>query len=251
MGRDGGSVYEKYASKYISDELQKLHISPFFEYSYSQYFTFVNKGDTLSSQNIIGRIDNGADSTILIISHYDHIGLGGPRSRSFVSDKVHPGADDNASGVALNLLLAKKIKRKGNKNYNYIFLFTGAHEKGLFGAKYFNDSNANELKSVCLLINLDMIGRLDRETKQMLIFNSKKGFDPYQAFDFPAGELYFQDKEELTGDHSVLSNYKGHVIFFSTGVHEDYHKVSDTPDKLNYKGMHIINNMIFQYLKNI
>jgi arginine utilization protein RocB len=170
-GRLGGSINEKSAADYIVLQLKKSKIKPFFEKSYIQNFEFTYEGQTHYSQNVAAFIDNKVDSTIIIISHYDHIGNGGKLSKSFGSDKIHPGADDNASGVAANLLLAEKVKKRNNKKFNYIFLFTGAHECGLFGSKYFCEMLDELQLKIKYVINLDMIGRLDEETKT-LVFSS-------------------------------------------------------------------------------
>ncbi len=250
-GREGGSSYEKAAADYIVLRLKKLRIKPLFGKSYLQNFKFGYDSQNLSSQNAAGYIDNKADSTIIILSHYDHIGKGGKLSKSFVSDKVHPGADDNASGVAVNMLLAEKTRKMHNKKFNYIFLFTGAHEKGLFGAKQFAEFLNNSDFKIKIIINVDMIGRLDSSTKTLIFETNISGISPELLSDYSENNLLFQQKENLTGDHTVFAGLGINTIFFSTGIHSDYHKISDCPGKINFSGTICITDMLINLIKNI
>jgi aminopeptidase-like protein len=249
-GREGGSSYEKHAADNIVSQLKKHKVKPFFTKSYFQQFNFEYDSKSLTSQNIAGFINNKADSTIIIISHYDHIGKGGKLSKSYGKTQIHPGADDNASGVAMNLLLAKKIKKHGNKNYNYLFLFTGAHEIGLYGAKDFLDYlQKSEIKTK-LIINIDMVGRLDENTST-LIYETNSDLITQNLLESIPSNLVFQKKENLTGDHSIFSGLGINIFFLSTGIHSDYHRITDTPGKINYQGMIQITNFVLDLTKSL
>lgn len=249
-GREGGSPEEKLAADYIVSQLKQLKVKPFFNKSYIQEFNFEYDSKPLTSQNVAGFINNKADSTIIIISHYDHIGYGGRLSKSFGKTAIHPGADDNASGVAVILLLAKQLKRKDSKNYNYIFLFSGAHEIGLYGAKALLDNLQKSGIKAKLIINIDMVGRLDENTRT-LIYETNSDLITQNLLESIPSNLVFQKKENLTGDHSIFSGSGLSTFFLSTGVHSDYHRITDTPDKINYQGMIQITNFVLDLMKSL
>jgi len=191
-----------------------------------------------TSADLAGMINNNADSTIVFIAHYDHIGLGGPRSRSLTSHKIHPGADDNASGVAALILLSEKLNSGKYKKYNYLFASTGAHESGLWGAKALADSGRLASLKIKCIINLDMVGRLDTQTKILEYATGDPSFIPESVFKSYADESLKLVKMELPpGDHTPFSDKGFPVLFLTTGSYEDYHKISDTADKINYEGL--------------
>ncbi|MBU0489307.1 MAG: M28 family peptidase, partial [Bacteroidetes bacterium] len=98
LGRAAGSEGELIARKYLLSCFHKMDLAPISK-TYIQEFTFPKDSANLdTAYNVYGYIDNNADSTIVIGAHYDHIGFGGPKSRSLTSNKIHSGADDNASG---------------------------------------------------------------------------------------------------------------------------------------------------------
>jgi Zn-dependent M28 family amino/carboxypeptidase len=245
-GREGGSSYERLAADYIASQLKQLKIKPLFKKSYLQEFKFEYDSQTFSSQNVAGIINNKADSTIIIISHYDHIGYGGKLSKSYGLHKIHPGADDNCSGVAANLLLAKKLRK--NKDYNYIFLFTGAHEKGLFGAIAFIEENEIILSKILLVINLDMVGRLDESSKTMIFETKNFVLPPDTLANYSDEYISFQIKENLVGDQTKFASLGIKTIIISSGIHNDYHKITDTSEKTNTKGISCLVNTIVSYL---
>ncbi len=246
-GRYAGTEYEKLSAKYISTQLAKLEIDSYFDDSYFQYFDFKIDSVNYQSQNVIAYIDNNSDSTILLISHYDHIGLGGPLSKSFFENDVHPGADDNASGVAANIILALRFSQSDYKTYNLIFLFTGAHEVGLFGVEYFFKNSI--LNNITLVINLDMIGRLDRTTSTLLYESNSPLLNQDYLQSISNNKLKFLPKDNLKGDHSIFIENNIPVLFLSAGIHDDYHKISDTEDKINYSGLLSIIDFVETILK--
>ncbi|PLX06806.1 MAG: hypothetical protein C0596_13965 [Marinilabiliales bacterium] len=234
-GRFAGSEFETMSAEFISSQLQDAIIAPYFNSCYYQPFEYFIDSTKHQSQNVIGFINNNSDSAILIISHYDHIGLGGPLSKSFFATDVHPGADDNASGVSANLLLASRFSQSDFNKYNLIFLFPGAHEVGLFGSKNFFYEIEETNTKIALVINLDMIGRLDNESKTLLSLTNISRFSKSELIKYSDNELNFILQNNLIGDHTVFLENNIPVIFLSTGIHQDYHKTSDTEDKINYK----------------
>jgi aminopeptidase-like protein len=248
-GRKAGTFYEEKAAYYIADQLEKMKIR---KLNGDYFFSFSFKADTGITDtaiNIIGFIDNKADSTIVIGAHYDHIGLGGSKSRSLSSNKIHPGADDNASGVAALLLISDYLKTKGSKNSNYCIALFSGHEEGLFGSKDFVNKKYIDLSNIKLFINLDMIGRLDTSAKNLVIQVAET--NPFFDSIFksvPHPEFNVIRRSLPTGECTPFVNQEISCLSFTTGTHDDYHKLSDTPDKINYTGLSAIVHFIEQII---
>src|SRR5438045_1851769 len=121
--------------------------------------------------NVIGYIDNGAATTVILGAHYDHLGYGedGNSRNTSHEPAIHNGADDNASGTAALIELAKILKTSKAKHNNYLFIAFSGEELGLFGSKYFVENPTIDLKTVNYMINMDMVGRLNDSTKVLTI----------------------------------------------------------------------------------
>ncbi len=191
--------------------------------------------------NVAGYIDNDAETTVVIGGHHDHVGYGRQGSLSPGVHAIHPGADDNASGVAGMLEAARYIKHQGWQNHNYLFMGFGAEEKGLIGSRYFTQSEAYDMDRVLYMFNLDMIGRMEDHTLTMIGTGSSPEWD--DLIDSHAPE-HFNVRKSPGGrggsDHTAFYLADIPVLFFFTGVHEDYHRPGDTPDKINYTGAYEI-----------
>ena len=124
-----------------------------------------------TGHNVVGWLDNGAPETIVIGAHYDHLGYGEDSNTLYRGpDKViFNGADDNASGVAGMIELARMLSASKLKNNNYLFVAFSGEELGLFGSKYFVEHSPVDTKSINYMINLDMIGRLNDSTHALTI----------------------------------------------------------------------------------
>ncbi|MBY0534791.1 MAG: M20/M25/M40 family metallo-hydrolase [Chitinophagaceae bacterium] len=194
--------------------------------------------------NIVGYIDNGASSTVVIGAHFDHLGYGEDgNSMVRTGEKlIHNGADDNASGTAAMIELARYFKNKKETKQNYLFLAFSAEELGLNGSKYFADNPTIDLKSVNYMINMDMVGRLNDSTKVLTVGGF--GTSPWwsQLFTKYSSDKksYFTLKYDSSGtgpsDHTSFYRKDIPVLFFFTGLHSDYHRPSDDADKINYMG---------------
>ncbi|MEO8568840.1 MAG: M28 family peptidase, partial [Ginsengibacter sp.] len=120
--------------------------------------------------NVAGFIDNGAANTIIIGAHYDHLGLGEDHNSLWTgAPAIHNGADDNASGTASVIELAKLLQKSKLKNNNYLFICFSGEELGLYGSKYFTEHPTISLDAVNYMINSDMIGRLNDTTHNLTI----------------------------------------------------------------------------------
>lgn len=193
---------------------------------------------SLTGHNIAAFLDNGAPLTVVIGAHYDHLGYGEYGNSLYRGEPgIHNGADDNASGTAAVVELARYFKNNGIKeNNNYLFLNFSGEELGLIGSKYWLEHATIDTSKINFMINMDMIGRYDPD-KGMEI--SGLGTSP-EAFNFIRAISYdglkLKQGESGTGptDHASFYYANIPVLNFFTGTHEDYHKPSDDADKINY-----------------
>lgn len=266
-GRETGTPEELVAARYISQRMSDMGLESKGENgSYFQTFVFKpgtgphqqsafdSTGDsTVSGTNVLGYIDNQAENTVIIGAHYDHLGMGGEGSLYRGEAAIHNGADDNASGVAILLHLAGKLKdiENGNGN-NYLFTTFSGEELGLLGSNYFVKNPTIPLAGVNYMINLDMVGRL-REDQTLSV--SGTGTSPIwnQVLNAVNPEFKLVLKESGVGPSDHTSFYLQDIpaLHFFTGQHEDYHKPSDDADKLNYEGMEKISGYIIAILEEL
>ncbi len=245
IGRAAGSAGEEKAKKYLVNYFSEIGIVPL-KSTYIQKFTFPKNATIIdTAYNLVGYINNKADSTIIIGAHYDHLGFGGTKSRSLTSNKVHNGADDNASGVAMMLSLAEELKKSENKEFNYLFIAFSAHEDGLFGSEAFISEKVYDFSKIKLFLNFDMVGRLDTANPILIAIRSEKA--PYlvpllNSVSNNNFQLKINESNIAKTDASVFISNNIPTITFTTGIHDDYHKISDDAEKINYEGMEIIFN---------
>jgi hypothetical protein len=192
--------------------------------------------------NIAAYIDNKAPYTVVIGGHYDHLGYGEDENSRLANavkeHQVHYGADDNASGTAGVLEVAKWVKQKKLHNYNYLFLNFSGEELGLFGSKAFIKDQKLDSTRIAYMINMDMVGRLNDSTHALEVGGI--GTSPaWAGVKEMAGEkLRVKIDSSGTGpsDHTSFYNAGIPVLFFFTGLHTDYHKPSDIATRINYPG---------------
>jgi aminopeptidase YwaD len=184
-------------------------------------------------------------------AHFDHLGMGGQGSSSRNPDTigVHHGADDNASGVAMLIELAGKFaSTKNTHKRTLVFVSFSGEEEGLWGSKYFTDNPLIDLSKVDAMINIDMVGRL-KDTKDLQIggVGTAEGLKQKAEALCDTNLLKPAFIEEGSGpsDHSSFYAKDIPVLFFTTGAHTDYHTPTDTWDKINYKGMVTVSDLIF------
>ena len=194
------------------------------------------------AHNVIGYMDNGAANTVVIGAHYDHLGYGEDGNSLYrgKDSLVHPGADDNASGVAGMLELGRLLKKPKSLKSNYLFVAFSGEESGLIGSKYFTDHSPVEFSKISYMINMDMIGRLNDSTRALTI--GGYGTSPQWAdvINTVLNKKVFVLRIDSSGtgpsDHTSFYLKNIPVLFFFTGIHPDYHKPSDKADKINYPG---------------
>jgi len=194
---------------------------------------------------------------IIIGAHFDHLGMGGPGSGSRAVDTIgiHHGADDNASGVAMMMEIARKFaKTPGSHPRSIICLAFSGEEEGLLGSKQFTDQPGIDLSKVNAMINLDMVGRLN-ETNNLQIsgVGTAEGLKKlvYSKSDTSIIKLTLSDEGYGPSDHSSFYGKNIPVLFYFTGAHLDYHTPTDTYDKINYKGMVEVSQLIFPMAREL
>lgn len=206
-----------------------------------------------TGHNVIGYLDNGAPSTIVIGGHFDHLGYGEDHNSLWTGKpEIHNGADDNASGTALVIEMARILKNSKYKNNNYLFACFSGEELGLFGSKYFTEHPTISLSNVNFMINCDMVGRLNPDSKAITI--GGYGTSPYWS-NLPTHTKYLNVKFDSSGigpsDHTSFYLKNIPVLFFFTGTHADYHKPSDDADKINYVGELRVIQYITDLIKDV
>ena len=214
---------------------------------------------TLTGHNVAGFIDNGQPNVVVVGAHYDHLGHGIEGSLHRGEDgAIHNGADDNASGIAMMLQLARDLKDMPTaKNNDYLFLAFSGEEMGLLGSNWWAKHPAVPNEELNYMINLDMVGRLD--TSNTIIINGvgtspawnklrpdtaiatrqvKPARKPKKDEKRPE-PLKIKTTESGVGpsDHTSFYLKNVPVLHYFTGAHEDYHKPSDDEEKINYDGM--------------
>ncbi|MAX71371.1 MAG: peptidase M28 [Flavobacteriaceae bacterium] len=270
-GRQTGTDGEKKASEYLIKRFKEIGLQPKGTEGYLQSFSFKPKTDphkevefttnadsTITGNNIIGYIDNNSKTTIVIGAHYDHLGYGGEGSLYRGEEKaIHNGADDNASGVAVLLNLASRLKVKSDTNEvkdknNYLFMAFSGEEMGLLGSNYFSKNPTIDAKSINYMINMDMVGKLKTDST-LAVYGV--GTSPMFKQTLMSNNEKFKLIENESGvgpsDHTSFYLIDIPVLHFFTGQHEDYHKPSDDSDKLNYEGMDLISDYIFDIISDL
>lgn len=253
QGRLTGSKGEKMASKYLEKNLKKLklktEIQPF-DYSLKLNPHDENSSVQTNGRNVIGYLDNKADKTIIIGAHYDHLGLNEHNNSTLANSKgmIHNGADDNASGVSAVLELTRMFsKNKAKEKANYVFALFSGEEDGLIGSKKFAENVKTNYKNVVAMINLDMVGRLDKDKNLTVggVGTSPIFGNIIQKYK-PAGINIAIDSAGVgPSDHTSFYLKDIPVLFMFTGTHTDYHKPSDDEEKINYTGEKTIVNYVF------
>lgn len=205
--------------------------------------------------NVVGYLDNGAANTVIIGAHYDHLGYGEDGNSMLRTGEklIHNGADDNASGTAAMIELARMMKASKDKKNNFLFLAFSAEELGLNGSKYFADHPTVDLAKTSYMINMDMVGRLNDSTKVLTVggYGTSPWWGSYFAKE--SGKKYFTLKFDSSGtgpsDHTSFYRKDIPVLFFFTGLHGDYHRPSDDYDKINYVGEVMIIKLVGDIIK--
>jgi Zn-dependent M28 family amino/carboxypeptidase len=208
------------------------------------------KPNKRKARNVVAYIDNHAATTIILGAHYDHLGYGEDKNALDTGHIVHNGADDNASGTAALLELARMLKQSSPANNNYLFINFSGEELGLFGSKYWVEHPSINI-APNYMINMDMVGRYDTAHKLTI---GGYGTSPTWGNIFTSTSsngliVKFDSTGSGPSDHATFYRADIPVLFFFTGSHPDYHKATDDWQKINYDGEKDIVKYIYQLLQ--
>ena len=263
-GRDTGSEGEAKAAAYLASRFEALGLKGAGDSaSYFQSFSFKphppntkhGGGDTATlgmaivkeriGRNVVAMVDNGSSETVIIGAHYDHLGYGDEGSLHTGEPMIHNGADDNASGVAVMLILAERLKSE-TLTSNVLFIGFSGEEKGLYGSNYYVDNPTIDLENVRYMINMDMVGRM-KEDSSLAVYGvgtSPIWKETVEKVNSDWLKLIYHESGVGPSDHTSFYLADMPVLHFFTGQHEDYHKPTDDSDKINYDGLEMITNFI-------
>lgn len=278
-GRETGKPGQKMAAEYIANQFKKIGIPPYKRKTYYQKFKVKSErhickcddcdlaffkrifksNQTIRGENVLGYIEGSdlKDELLIITAHYDHLGKH--------DSLIFNGADDDASGVSAALEIAEAFmlaKKAGHGPRRSILIMpVSGEEKGLLGSRYYTDNPIYPLENTVANLNIDMIGRLDdwhdngnyvyligsdRLSYDLHNLNEKIN-DDYIRIDL---DYRFNDKDDpnryyYRSDHYNFAKNNIPVIFYFNGVHEDYHKPSDTIEKIDFDKINTITRLIF------
>ena len=246
QGRNAGDEGGRMAAEYIVSLLKEWGIRPLDRDGYLQSFT----AGGCSMNNILAVIPGKSDEFVIVGAHYDHVGIG----VAVDGDSCYNGADDNASGVSAVLQIARAVKKmRKTPDRGIIFAFWDGEEKGLLGSRHFVE-NCAFLSHVSAYMNFDMIGRGPVDNPKHLTYfytasypafgewlkedMSVRGFSfvpDYRAWDNPTGG----------SDNAWFAKNGIPIVWYHTEGHPDYHRPSDTADKIDYEKMTDITRAAF------
>jgi hypothetical protein len=250
-GRETGEAGQKKAAKYLMNFYKSIGVkSPIAEDDYYQDIPSSYFNDRLpDTENVVAFIegDGSTDEILVISAHYDHLGKRGK--------KIYNGADDDGSGSVALLEIANAFKEAVDDGYRphrgILFLHVTAEEKGLLGSKYYSENPLFPIKNTVANLNTDMIGRVDKEHKNnpnyIYLIGSDRLSTELHDLSEATNKKYIQmeldykynDKDDpnrfyYRSDHYNFAKFDIPVIFYFNGTHKDYHKATDTADKINY-----------------
>ena len=278
-GRETGKPGQKMAAAYIANHFKEIGIPPYKRKTYFQKFKVKSKrhvckcddcdltffkrvfksNQIIMGENVLGFIEGSdlKEELIIITAHYDHLGKH--------DSLIFNGADDDASGVAgaMEIAEAFMLAKKDGKGprRSILIMPVSGEEKGLLGSKYYTDNPVYPLNNTIANLNIDMIGRLDdwhsTGNYVYLIGSDRLSYDlhnineevnnKYTKLDL---DYKYNDEEDpnryyYRSDHYNFAKNNIPVIFYFNGVHEDYHRPSDTIEKLDFSKIKTISKLVF------
>lgn len=200
----------------------------------------------VTTKNVVGVLEGAgplADETVVVGAHYDHLGRGGvfSGSLSFFSKEIHNGADDNASGTATVLELARRLARRADPlPRRVVFVAFSGEERGLLGSRHYVEHPPYPLDRTVMMLNFDMVGRLNAR-QELTVYGTGTSPGLGELVDALGSSEGFVVKKiaDGYGPSDQQSFYvKGvPVLFAFTGTHLDYHRPSDDVERINVPGM--------------
>ncbi len=246
-GRGFGSKGLKRAAQYIAERFRDAGLKPGGDARYFQHFRARGgpKNEEVELQNVVGIIPGTRpeyeDQSVVIAAHYDHLGRGWPESREErYRGEIHPGADDNASGVAVLLELARTLGNTLKPERSIIFIAFSGEEAGRKGSQHYLANSGRYPNDKCIaMINLDTVGRLG--SNKLLVLGAESASEwvhIIRGVGFVTGVEMTLVKEPLDASDQVSFHEAGiPAIQLFSGPNLDYHRPSDTADKIDTGGL--------------
>ncbi|UCF30337.1 MAG: M20/M25/M40 family metallo-hydrolase [bacterium] len=247
-GRGFGTPELKEVSEYIAQRFREYGLEPGGGEPGSYFQEWTGPGGELnletSMRNVVGVV-RGTDAgwrgqSVVVGAHYDHLGMGWPGGLTINRGRIHPGADDNASGVAVLLELARVMAGGERPKRSVVFVAFAGEEDGKRGSKYYT-ANAKKYpaEGIMGMVNLDTVGRL--EEGSLLVLGASSAADWVHIFrgaGYVAGvDVRTVDEDLDSSDHISFQEAGAPAVQLFTGAHADYHKPGDTADKVDLEGM--------------
>ncbi len=242
-GRKIGTPEIDKAAEYIAAEFKEAGLVAGGENG-SYYQTWTDSARKITMKNVIGFIPGRKpeleQQSVVVGAHFDHLGLGETIGRKEDKGIVHPGADDNASGAAVLLELAKVMKENHEPDRSVVFAAFTGEEEGKLGSRYYVATEKKYPVSKCIgMVNLDTVGRLGK--KKLLVFgggSAKEWVHIFRGAGFATGVEVEMVSEELdTSDQKSFQEAGVPAVQLFSGAHLDYHRPTDTAEKIDAEGL--------------
>lgn len=244
-GREAGSRGGHAAGGYLVDQLRAFGLQPAGESGFYQPF---GRG----YRNVLALVEGSdpqlRDEAILIGAHYDHVGYGNASNSYGPTGYIHNGADDNASGTSGLLEIAQAFAElPAAPRRSILIAFWDAEETGLLGSQHWVSEPTWPLKDVALTINLDMIGKLRKQSLEVIGCRTGPGLRRLVSEQTPGLELLLDFSWELKADsdHWNFIQQSIPTLMLHTGLHADYHRPSDDLERLNLPGIEEVSRLVF------
>jgi hypothetical protein len=246
QGRGLGSTGLEQAGDYIAQAFKQAGLKPGGDNgSYYQFFSAEGEdGVPRRLKNVIGVIPGRhpqlSRQNLVLGAHYDHLGLGWPDGRGQNRGKVHPGADDNASGIAVMLELARVMGRKFQPDRSIVFAAFSGEEAGRLGSKHYVKYEKDyPVSKAIAMVNLDSVGRLFDNKLIVLGGESASEWPPiFRGIEFVTGIPSVLVREPLDASDQISFHEAGvPAVQLFSGAHTDYHRPGDTADKIDADGL--------------
>jgi hypothetical protein len=235
---------------------------------YLEYTPYDGPGH-MDAENVIAYFEGAdpdmKDEAVVLMAHYDHVGVGAPDESG---DGLYNGADDNGSGTTALMSIANALNEAKNQGYqprrSILFLHVSGEENGLLGSRYYSDHPVIPIENTVTNFNADMIGRSDPENIQKgdtdyvyliggeiisseldSLVQSANNLSVNMRLDRKYNDLQDSNQFYRRSDHWNFGRFGVPFVFFFTGVHEDYHRPSDTIDKINFEKLSRVSQLIY------
>ena len=245
-GRGVGTAGLDKAASYVEAQFKAIGLTPgLADGSFRQTFTTTRTpdGQPRTLANIVGVLPGSdpawKDQSVVVVAHYDHLGTGWPEPRAGDEGKLHPGADDNASGVAVLLEVAKVLKEAGAPRRTVVFAAVSAEESGMLGSKHYVEHPVRPLDGIRAVVNIDSVGRLG--TAPVGVIGGSTATEwvhVFRGIGFVTGIQTQMATQGLESSDQASFIAKGiPAVQLFTPPHVDYHRPGDTADKVDVAGL--------------